>query len=304
MNKLRFYTYLYGYTHKYKRLPVWFLTPIRRVLRTIANKRLKKFFDQTPLDLTKPIEDNLIISLTSFPARINYVYLTVESLLRQTVLPCKIILWLSNDQFKNKGEIPLRLKQLENNLFEIRFVDGDIRSHKKYYYTFKEYPDSKVVLVDDDIIYSDRLIENLLEAKKKNPGAIISRFAFKILRNTDGTLQPYNSWPLILKKGIYNDCFLGTGAGTLIEPSMLYKDALNIDLATKLTPIADDIWINAMIRLSGKSIFISSYDNFLPTLITDNESLYDMNQGENQNDIQLKAINDYYYINTAHVKPF
>lgn len=303
MNKLRLYTCLYGYTRKYKNLPVWVLTPIRRFLRKLANKQLKRYFDHKPIDYSKPVSDDLIVSLTSFPARINYVYLTVESLLRQTILPNRIVLWLSNTQFKNKEELPIRLKKLENDIFEIRFVDGDIRSHKKYYYVFKEYPNSRIVLVDDDIIYSDRMIENLLEAKSKYPDAIISRFAFTILRNSDYSLRPYNTWPLILQKGLYNDCFLGTGAGTLIVPSMLIKDVLNIELATQLTPLADDIWINAMIKLSGKNIYISSNMNFLPVLIADNERLYDKNQGERQNDIQLKAVNDY-FANTIYGKPF
>ena len=37
----------------------------------------------------------IIVSLTSIPSRIHLTHLVIESILRQTVLPDKIVLWLS-----------------------------------------------------------------------------------------------------------------------------------------------------------------------------------------------------------------
>lgn len=72
----------------------------------------------------------IIVSLTSFPARINNVWLVVECMLRQTVHADKIILWLSKDQFPSDDCIPFSLKKRISDVFEIRMVSGDIRSHK------------------------------------------------------------------------------------------------------------------------------------------------------------------------------
>ena len=46
------------------------------------------------------VEDGVIISLTSFPARLDTLWQCVESLKRQTVRPEKIILYLSKEQVK------------------------------------------------------------------------------------------------------------------------------------------------------------------------------------------------------------
>lgn len=44
---------------------------------------------------------NVIISLTSFPQRIDVVYITITTLLKQTFKPGKIMLWLAEEQFPN-----------------------------------------------------------------------------------------------------------------------------------------------------------------------------------------------------------
>ena len=47
-------------------------------------------------------ESKVIISLTSFPKRIDTVYLTIKTLLNQTVKPQKVVLWLAKNQFINE----------------------------------------------------------------------------------------------------------------------------------------------------------------------------------------------------------
>ena len=54
--------------------------------------------------------EKIVISLTSFPKRINYVWLTIRSLLQNSCRPDKVILWLSEDQFPNgKESLPRKL---------------------------------------------------------------------------------------------------------------------------------------------------------------------------------------------------
>ena len=76
----------------------------------------------------------IIVSLTSFPARIGVVWMVVESLMHQTLKPHKIILWLSKEQFSTIESLPKKLLAQRERGLEIRLVDGDIRSHKKYIY--------------------------------------------------------------------------------------------------------------------------------------------------------------------------
>src|SRR5690606_7617272 len=73
------------------------------------------------------------ISITSFPARIEEVNYTIETLFLQTVKADSITLYLSLDQFPDKN-IPEALSLQEKRGLNIEFVDDDLRSHKKYYY--------------------------------------------------------------------------------------------------------------------------------------------------------------------------
>ena len=74
----------------------------------------------------------------------------MECMLNQTLPPRNIYLWLSKDQFPTEDTIPESLRRLENSIFQIRMVEGDIRSHKKYYYIVKVHPEDYVFLIDDD----------------------------------------------------------------------------------------------------------------------------------------------------------
>lgn len=76
------------------------------------------------------------MSLTSYPKRINVVWITIETLLQQTVKPDEVILWLADSQFKEIEELPEELKVLQKRGLIIRFCD-DLKSHKKYFYTMR-----------------------------------------------------------------------------------------------------------------------------------------------------------------------
>ena len=93
----------------------------------------------------------LIVSFTSYPARIHAVPQVLESLYAQSMKPDRILLWLAEEQFpKREADLPPRLiDDIAAGKFELRWCD-DIGSHKKYFYAMLEFPDDIVVIVDDD----------------------------------------------------------------------------------------------------------------------------------------------------------
>ena len=192
-------TTLYGNLYNRKGIPFWMLTPARRIVRSLANKKIPEFFAKEAS--TKPKQRSLcadrkvVVSLTSFPSRLEKLWLVIESLLRQTCPPDKIVLWLCTDEVSSLEEVPASLrKEQETGIFEIRFVPESFRSHLKYYHAFKEFPEDIVITVDDDIIYHPRTIECLLEEHLKHPDAIITNLAREV-KYTNGQLSEYNSWP-------------------------------------------------------------------------------------------------------------
>ena len=302
MNKLNLFTKIYAKLHNYPYIPYWFLTPPRKLVRSMADKVLPSY-------LSKKYEGRrikdvpVIVSLTSFPARINDVWQVVECMRRQTYKPSKMLLWLSKEQFPTSDSVPESLKSREDSFFEIRFVEGDIRSHKKYYYVLTEYPDSLVFLIDDDLYYSTDIIERSLVEHEKHPDSIICNYGFHITYVRDGKIQPYNAWKRAYKYSYKDDLFFGSGGGTLLKLGMLYEDVRNVELARNLTPIADDIWLNAMARLAKIPMILLDNGNLLPIRIKDNIKLATENMRQCKNDEQINDVTLYYFSKSG-VNPF
>lgn len=112
----------------------------------------------------------VVISFTSIPSRIESVWITAESLLRQNYKPDKIILWLSEEEFKNKA-IPKQLLEQTYRGIEIRFCNN-VQSYKKIVYTLKTYPEAIIVTVDDDVIYAESMLRELVKAYHEHPDCI------------------------------------------------------------------------------------------------------------------------------------
>ena len=292
MNLLTLFTSVYSALHSYPYIPYWGLTPFRKLVRYGANLTLPKYLAQVNV-LRVEKENGVIISFTSFPARINNVWLVVKSLKNQSVLPEKIILWLSKEQFPKKETIPDSLWREEDSLFEIRMVENDIRSHKKYYYVMQEFPDKTFVTCDDDIYYHPDMLKHLVEASKQFPGCVIANKTRKISFDSEGNMMPYNKWetnqtPLSSENLIQ----IGVG-GVLYPPKTLHELTLRKDLFFSLTPMADDIWLNCMARMQGTPV-VQSAMKMLPLPIdSDSPALSSANKGQNRNDLQLSQLKDY-----------
>lgn len=293
MNRLDFLTKSYALLHNYPGLPFWVLTPFRRIVRACANRWLPPYLAKASPSMGDK-QSEVIISFTSFPARIYNVWQVVECMFRQTVQPAKILLWLSKEQFPTRESIPMSLRERENDIFEIRMVDGDIRSHKKYYYVAKEFPDSLVFLIDDDIYYRPDILERSLKAREKHPDAVICNYGSHIGYNEDGSLKPYNEWKTVDGFSDADDLFFGSGGGTLFCPSELHQDLTDIEKARRLTPIADDIWLNVMVRLAKRKIVMVENNLILPIFNKNNTTLSSQNLGMSENDRQLGNVMEVY----------
>lgn len=240
-------------------------------------------------------EGNFIVSFTTFPARINNVWQVVECMKRQTLKPDKILLWLSKDQFPSEDSIPDSLLNRRDEQFEIRMVEGDIRSHKKYYYATKEYPDDLLFLIDDDIYYDTDIIRRSVKAYiDYAEKCVVCNYGSRISYD-ENVCKPYSEWQSIEgKKAVGKELFFGSGGGTLFRPSDMYEDLTNIELAKRLTPLADDIWLNTMAMKAGLTKIMLPHGPLLPVRMKENVTLSSVNNGEGQNNNQLEAVRLYY----------
>ena len=76
--------------------------------------------------------EQIIVSLTSFPEAIPYAVQAIRSILNGSMLPDKVVLYLDTPKFPG-GILPAELEALkqETSLLEVRFDEAEIRSYKK-----------------------------------------------------------------------------------------------------------------------------------------------------------------------------
>lgn len=201
---------------------------------------------------TEDRETQVIVSLTSYPERINLVATTIDTLLQQVVKPDKLILWLAESQFPNKeSDLPENLLEQCKYGLEIRWTE-DLKSYKKLIPALKEFPDAIIVTADDDLYYQSDWLESLYSAFLKDPEYIYTRRATFININND-TINVFPHYANKHYKPCFNNQLMG-GAGTLYPPHFLHQDILNIEAIKNLIPTHDDIYIWAMAILNNKKI--------------------------------------------------
>lgn len=276
----------------------------RFLLRILANIFVPAWFVLTNLTFSKKLKAHkkdrkIIVSLTTFPSRINKIWIVVECMLRQTYPPDRIILWLSKKQFHGLSSLPDNLLKLQRRGLEINFCDEDLRSHKKYFYTLKNYSNDVLITVDDDFIYPSSLIEELMKLHLENPQAICCHRALHITMK-EKKILPYNDWEYIYNQyGPAFDIFFTSGGGTLFPPFFLHKEVLNDEVFMKFCKYADDIWLNLMSQMNNIKTVKSAYSHgvSIPLYIPGNTTLSSINVDDGLNDIQLNDVRSFYMKN-------
>lgn len=203
----------------------------------------------------------LIVSLTSYPARMYDLHLCLYSLLTQTEKPDKVILWLAPEQFPNgESDIPKKVLDLKQWGLEIRWCP-DYRSFKKIIPALEAFPDDVIVTADDDLYYSPDWLAKLWNAYQKGGiGVYAHRCHYIKMRN--GEVMPYKAWQKCVTYSTPSYLnFPTSGGGILYAPHSLHKDVLLIDKARQLCPQADDIWLWGMSVLAGNKITLIDNPN-------------------------------------------
>jgi len=224
----------------------------KKIYKKIIDRKIITFLKSERKN--KMIIDNLIVSLTSFPERIDEVKYVIYSLCNQTVLPNKIILWLAESQFPNKEkDLPDELLIFKKFGLFINWCD-DIRSYKKLIPTLEQFPAQYIATADDDIYYRKKWLEKLWSEHLKHPEDLVCHYVNQILFNDKGIL-PYSKWKMCIKnRKVGSDLFCCSGGGILFHKKYLHKDINKRELFQNLAPYADDIWFYFMAILNGTII--------------------------------------------------
>jgi len=221
-----------------------------RFLSKLDNKLIRKeVLPPHPLNSEKRNEA-VIASLTSYPARIDYVWLAIKSIMLQTYSPDRVILWLAEEQFPTR-ELPQNLTDLQKNGLEIRWIK-DIYGHKKYHVPVIEQKHDEVVITfDDDIIYSPKCIERLMKTHKRFPGCLVCDRGQVF---EDKSQENSGRWQTISNIGVDKPTYSmnpSPGGGCLIPFGAFHPDAVKEECFRPLAYKNDDLWYMFMCAENG-----------------------------------------------------
>lgn len=240
----------------------------------------------------------LIISLTTYPGRIQTLGAVLDTIYAQTHPADEILLWLARDQFPNKEQdLPENLRTLmDEGRLTLRWCE-DLKPHKKYFYALQEYSDDLIVTIDDDLLYAKDMLDKLYKSYLMYPDAVSTMRAHLIVISEKNTILPYNAWIKETDACLRTPCMqlLATGGSGVLYPPLSYrKEFFDQNVIKEVCPKADDLWLKAMQLMSDVPVVVASASEnlrYLPGSQT--EALYHTNVDQNMNDIQLQKISDW-----------
>lgn len=199
--------------------------------------------------------NDVVVSLTTYGRRLSAVHLTVRSLLRQSVRPSTIYLWLYQGDIPAEG-VPSELKKLERKGLRIRVIDENLRSYKKIVHTF-ELVESMgwrfVVTADDDVYYPRFWLESLLVNAASDPNSVWCYRGHVVEFMDNGELTPYRNWTIADRQGVSGNNLLPVGVSGICYPIESLKGVNDRESFMSLAPTADDLWLKCVTTLNGYS---------------------------------------------------
>ena len=247
---------------------------MRRLLRKVLPLKVKIFLSYIYSRYVKPYPSycqiseesglnkkgrkvSVVVSLTSYPARISTVYATIVTLLNQKYKPDRIVLWLANEQFpRGIDSLPKKLLELQELGLTIEWTH-DIRSYKKLIPALKQFPDAIIVTCDDDTFYPPQWLEMLIESYNLNPTCVHCHRGHTIRFDDVGRVVPFLKWDFESANKAVSFLNFQTGiGGVLYPPHCLHNAVLDESVFMSIAKTCDDHWFWTMAVLNGTKIKI------------------------------------------------
>ena len=244
------------------------------------------------------IKKKIVVSLTSYPARIQYVSKALESIFTQSLSADEIVLYLAKEQFPNReNDFPAELENLvSEKKLRVRWCANDLKPHKKYFYAFRDYPEDVIVTIDDDLIYPPDMLKNLYHSYQMFPECVSASRVHLIFIENNKVL-PYELWLKEINGCVHQpsmQLFATGGAGTLYPTHLFCKMLLDEKVIMETCLEADDLWLKAMeLALEIPVVLASSVSNlrYVPGS-QEGGTLWSVNRAENDN--YWEKINKWY----------
>lgn len=193
----------------------------------------------------------IVVSLSSSETNFDDLELTLYSIFNQSVLPDRVILWLSD--FYDLTEVPYSITRYIKNGLEIRFVDNK-KSFTKIIYALKELQNSIIITADDSILYPRDWLKKLYHSYISSPKDIHVHMAYKIVTN-HSKISSCREWTEYAKDETASfQYFPECSCGVLYPPNCFVRDVFREDIYDKKVNASWDVWSWIMAIVSNRKI--------------------------------------------------
>jgi len=228
-----------------------------------------------------------ILSLTSYGARINSVYLAIESIAAAAFLPSRFILWL--DDRKAFHNLPATLERLQSRGLEVTLTEN-LGPHTKYYPALgiMNNFDQPLIIADDDQLYTRKWLVGLMDAYRDNPH-VVNCYRAHTIKLLHDRIAPYKDWRSCDSDAPSMLHFATGVSGVALPPVLLRLLKERGTEFRSLCPAADDIWLHAnAVRARLRTRQIGSWQRNFPVIPgTQERTLMVTNVDGSQNDAQI-----------------
>lgn len=210
--------------------------------------------------LKKP--KTIIISLTTIPPRFNHLKLTINSILKQTIKPDKIIINIPNkyNNFKMQELPKFKNKRVIINRNTKDYGPGTkLLGLNKLSYFKNLSDDDIIIIIDDDRKYDNKLIENMLNYHNKHKDKALTVSGWDVELLTKNKVKYSNKKQprgIEFKTSGYID-ILGGCNGFLLTKKIVPFNNKNIFKIKSDNPIyyVDDVFISAFLTMNKVDIY-------------------------------------------------
>jgi len=193
-----------------------------------------------------------VVSMTTYGARSQKVYLAIESIANGNIRPSRFILWIDDERLFQ--DLPAAVRRLQNRGLEVKLC-ANYGPHKKYYpyVESQEHFDVPLVTADDDLLYPKYWLKKLVEANQKFPNVVNSFWTHVIAINDDG-IGRYSEWKQCKTTSPSFRHLIHSGIGTIYPGSLLMTLKRAGTAFQTSCPNGDDLWLHVQAIRAGFKI--------------------------------------------------
>jgi hypothetical protein len=225
----------------------------------------------------------LPISLTSISSRLDILARTLRLLLNQTLKPSGIYVYLSKEPYgidDGCRELPSELKVLfaTEPLLHLRWTENT-GPYRKLLPFAKEFPNTPVLVVDDDTKYVPTLVERAWTLWQEHRCAIAFRATVLDVSTS------YMTWSNAAgQKAI---TLFTKGNGGVVYHTSWFQDSHSQDSSIyfKVAPLADDVWLNAWRIKQNIECYCDTEASFVHS-VNKGKCLFQINESKNDETIR------------------